>query len=57
MTERFSDREIYEFGTVALFCSPEHFWGQSVVFKYHSDGVDRRGILCRLDWPKVDTKK
>ena len=35
--------------TIALRCSPDHFWGQSILYKRLADDNERYGALCR-DW-------
>ena len=49
LEELLTDRDIYNFGVVRLFCSPEQFWGQEISFKFKNDRYERAGILCR-DW-------
>jgi len=34
---------------IRLPCSPEHFWGQAVVYRGLTDDYERYGVLCR-DW-------
>lgn len=44
ISNQFSDRSIYEFGTVKLNCSNEHFWGQEIYDTPHG-----KNVVCR-DW-------
>src|SRR3954469_19717712 len=40
---------VQRISVIKLQCSPEHFWGQSVVYKRLTDDYERYGVFCR-DW-------